>query len=88
MPLVECAYAELSRESIVPIGGDLAPPTPLFEALQTYTGDAPLGLGYDAVRSVVGATAPDLTALDPRGLIAEAYRIDGIAPEAWSTAAT
>lgn len=61
LPLIETAYAELSKDALVMLGNDIAPPTPLFEQGQTFKAPAPNGLGYDEFRSVVGARAPDLT---------------------------
>ena len=58
LPSVETAYPE--PRFVVP-QEDLAPPTPLLESGQGYLGPAPLGLGYEAVRTLVGVRAQDVT---------------------------
>ncbi len=57
---VEIAYLEPSRESLVLLGEDLAPTTPLLESGQGYLDSAPIGLGYREVAGIVGSGAPDL----------------------------
>lgn len=59
--LVEVVYPELSRDALVMLGNDIAPPTSNFEVLQTYRDPAPLGLGYQQIANVVGAQSPDQT---------------------------
>lgn len=59
MDLVETAYAEPGL--IIMAGGDIPPTTALFESGQTYKDSAPLGVGFNACRNIVGARGPDLS---------------------------
>ena len=61
LPLIENAYPEPSLDAAVPLGGgDIAPPTALFESEQAYLDAAPSGHGYNPVRNIVGAQGPDI----------------------------
>jgi hypothetical protein len=60
LPSVETAYPERTQQAFVPLSGDIAPTTPQYESGQGHLGSAPLGLGHEAVRTMVGGRAPDL----------------------------
>jgi hypothetical protein len=59
--IVEVAYPEPSRDALVMIDNDIAPPTANFEALQDYRDPGPQALGYQSIANVVGAQSPDQT---------------------------
>ena len=59
-PILTLAGGAAAACGEIPLPEDLPPPTPDFTAYQTYLADAPVGFGFAAVRSILGARGEPL----------------------------